>query len=159
MQIIETLVIEQAPEMFSGMGEILPLSDLEQVEVPIYRFEVDSDLVILIYRLNSERQIKKEILDNILPHLKAVILLFDRSLFSTENYSLPFWDQLMEREREVPVILAVKAENADIALSEKIKSRGLYLGEKSRMMFWDPADRASLLRIWQEGWGNLLKGN
>lgn len=159
MQIIETLVVEQSPEMFSGIAEILTLSDLKQVEVPIYRFEVDPDLVILIYRLNSERRIKKEILDSILPHLKLVILLSDKKSFSAEELASFVPEQLMSRQGDVPFILALREKNGEILLPDKIKQHGLFLGEKSRMMFWNPDDPTSILRIWEEGWGDLLKGN
>jgi hypothetical protein len=153
MKLIEALFIEQNNDLFGILSEVLPVVPLSDSKLPAFRLEIDPELVLLLYRIDSENSLSPEILDNIFPHLERIVLLV--SLEDVDRFNIP---ELVERKINeypvsVPAMVAMALNEKSVpSLKKQILEKGLYLGEKNRLFFWNPAQHGESLRIWKNIW-------
>ena len=160
MQIIETLVLEQHEGLFDILSGFLALDFIDELDVPVFRLEIDPELVILIYKLNAEQQVRNELLDNIFPHLKSVIIASERDSFGEWNFTPAISERLNTLEGEAAVILALEQSKDLMEKSpDYIIENGFSLGKRSRLLFWNPENKDSIKKVWKIAWGDLLKSS
>lgn len=156
MNIIETLVIEQEDGLFFKLSDEVPFTQIKEFEIPIYRLQVEHELVILIYRLTTGNNIPPEILDNVFPYIKSMLVL-------TTDESVDQW-QFPEE-----LMTGIKSENGDvlkflISLSEvkdstnlekDIIQKGLEPETFTRLIHCNPNNRDMVKQTWKMVWGRF----
>jgi hypothetical protein len=157
MIILETLAIEQQPDLFDSLSQPLGLTLVNDQDFSVYRLEINPDIVILIYKLSAEEGVRTELLDNISMHLKTVLVVADPVDLGESKFPLVLTDWLLQLEKRVPITVAAPFLEYDRYQRPKyLADDGLYLGEKSRLIFWRQDDRESILDVWKRVWGETL---
>ncbi len=157
MKIIESLFIEQNDDMFAGLSEVLPLAPLPDSKLPAFRLEIDPELVLIFYKIDTDTNLYPEILENIFPHLERIVLL--TSAEDIDNFKIPaFVLQKMEEYSGSFTAVVVISLNDDSrrGLKEPYVDKGLFLGEGSHLFFWNPQQRDDSLRIWKKMWEKFI---
>jgi hypothetical protein len=150
MTIIEIIMLEQSPGVYSKLIQHFSFDIINSYDIPVLRLEIDPELVVLIYRFNMEVQPRETLLDNIFPHIKSIIVLTG----GEDLQNLVFPENLVERLSEyfnrIPTIIAVPESNGGILkVPAYIEEHGLYLGPGNRMVFFNEESRESVQRVWK----------
>lgn len=158
MKIIETMVLSQNQRIFEDLGKNLSLSYVDTLELPVYRLELDPQLVILFYVITPELKVNKLLFDSIIPHITCVLLVSNRDSYD----KLRFPENIAEDaeallDSVVSVIAFEDGENWEEQLPDYINKEGLYLGEQGRLLFWNKEDVENTGRIWKVAFGKLLQ--
>ncbi len=157
MQILETLVVEQTDGLFGKLAEALPFIPITDLEIPVFRMEVNPDVVILVYKLNDGQQVSDVLMEHVLPHVKSAVFLANREAYSEWQSSPRVTELLPELEKRAAVVIALATSPEwTEQMADYIAENGMYLAERSRLMFWNPEERESLLQVWKKCWGDLL---
>lgn len=158
MQILETLTVEQKDGLFKRVIKWLPYELIKGYQLPVYRVEVDAETVLFIYRWKKDQKVKDALMERVLPHIKSMVILTDHENFSQQNIPTMISERLQQLEAGAAIVVAFACEGDMTGeLPEYVNEKGLYLGKRSRFVFWHPQDRESVLKIWQTAWGELLK--
>jgi hypothetical protein len=156
MKIIEALFIEQNNDLFGILSEVLPVVPLTDSKLPAFRLEIDPELILLLYRIESENILSSEILDNIFPHLERIVLLVSPEDIARFNIPEPVEQKMKEYPVPVPTMVAVALRGkSGLSLKKQILENGLYLGDKNRLFFWNPEQPAESVRIWKNIWTKI----
>lgn len=153
MKIIEVLVIEQEKGLFQEIARGLPLNQVESFRYPAFRLEIDTELIIYFYVIDSSVIPATDFLEDIFPHIKRMLILGVESAFRKWNFSEQLV-QLLEQHYEIiptVLVLVVEAEK-HVQRSEVIFNSGLYLGNKSRLMNREQGNKEQVSRIWDILW-------
>ncbi len=138
MRILEYLFIENEENLFTELSRGLSLERIPDSFPEAYRLEIDSGLVLLLYRLRSDSEISPGIFQNILPGLVRMIWLATEE--SLENWELP---ELIKQEEEktdsdVPVWVVAGIDRDPVpAFVKRFSDRGLFLNEEGRLLIWN----------------------
>ncbi len=154
MQVIEVLALEQFTGLFEKIAKILPLNRIHGYQIPVWRLEIDPDLVVLIYQFDLAHEVPLFLLDNIFPHIKSVVALSTKENFGEWKFPSGVDERLNDLSGKAAVVLAIA--DAENSLFEYIVNNGLYLGKKGRMVFWNPVDRESIKRVWKMVLSDLM---
>jgi hypothetical protein len=156
MDILEVLVLEHEKEFATKL--LLPFSvdSITDFKIPVYRMEISPELVILIYKINSDISIHPSILDHIFPHLKSIIILSDGDIFKHWKFSAEITEKLNQYLDKLPSVLAITEEENREKLPEYILNNGLFLGPKSRMLILDLGKSDRVKQVWKLAMGDLM---
>ena len=156
MTIIETLVIEQNQNLFAELAAPLPLQKIQEKGFAVYRWEVDPDTVILIYHLHETSEIKASILENILPFVKATLIVAESKTFETWEYPAYLQERVGEIEATPSFVVALRAPENERERAEWEEKKNYFLGHNARLLFWNN-EKESKINIWKWLWVNLLQ--
>ena len=156
MNIIETLVIEQEDGLFFKLSDEVPFTHIKEYEIPIYRLQVDHELVIMIYRLTTGKKIPFEILDNLFPYIRRILVLASGE--SIDQWQFP--EELMTRinngNGEVLKFLILLSEIKDSHDFKKdILQKGLEPEKFTRLIYCNPTNRDMIKQTWKLIWGRF----
>ncbi|GAB4366496.1 MAG: hypothetical protein Kow0042_06440 [Calditrichia bacterium] len=158
MTIVETLAIQSKEGLFESLSSPLNLNPVEGLDFPVYRLEINPEMVILIYQITGEQEIPDALWENIHRHLKAVLFISERDTFGDWEPSPMILDKLLDLEERTAMLIALESdEDWTEQIPDYISQKGLFLGEKARLLFWQGEDRDSQLKVWEMVWGELLK--
>lgn len=153
MLILESLIVELQEGLFEKILEVIPHERIEKYEFPVYRIEANPDLVLYLYQFSTNNHNKNLIFENILPHLHNCIILTTMELLSKKELGESDGEIVMKLPKEVPIIMAaVKEKEMEKDFNEKIITTGLTLGQASKLLFWDPADRKDIKALFKNAW-------
>ncbi len=153
MEIYETLFIRNGFEKSLEIFKVLPVDRQEIMGVSVYRYEVNSSLVFLIYDLNLENPFSPQLFEHIQPHLNGLVLVAPEEVDEVEFSGKSWLTGLLEARTAIPTVLALQmADTAFASLDESIRQRGLYLGPAARLVYWSPSYPASVQNIWETLW-------
>lgn len=157
MQILETLILTRSNTLFQKLTHPLPLKEVPKNVFPSFRMEVDADTVLLIYALETLNESHREFVRHLFPHLKRILFLVDNSSLLEWEEAKQVLSLMEEEEIVVPrFVLAALHEEEYAPIQKKILEKGLYLEENARLLFWNPEEKESVLRVWLSVWGNPL---
>ncbi len=153
MKIIEVLVVEQEKGLFQEIARNVPLSQAEGFRYPTFRLEIDPELIIYFYVIDSSVIPAADFLEDIFPHIKRILILGVESAFRKWNFSDELV-QLLEQHYEIipTVLVLVMEEDKRAQRGEVIFHSGLYLGKRSRLVNWERGNKEQLSRIWEMFW-------
>jgi hypothetical protein len=148
MEIIESLVIEQSEGLFIQLSDQMPFSLFTEHPLKIYRLEVEPDLMMYFYVLDSRKNIPIDWLLNIFPSLKRIIFLADRN--GVDEWELS--DILIENiQRYIPSIPSYAIIFTDKKLDRaEFFSNELPIKENVKILCWHRSDKIIWRQIWKE---------
>ncbi len=153
MTIIESLVVEQEEGLFRELSRDLSLELMEGSAVPVLRMEVDPELVVYFYAVESLQSASPAVRDHVIPHMKRVVMIGHAGQLN--KWVLPdFLREYLESYGDsLPqVLILCSEENEKRKIPEYLGVRGLYLGDYRRLLFWDRENPADVRRVWQGVW-------
>jgi hypothetical protein len=156
MKIIEVLVLEQEKGLFLEIARKLPLVKMDNSPFRVFRLEIDPELLIYFYLFDSSAIIRTDFIEDILPHIRRIMILSGDTSFRKWNFSEEL-SQLLEQYLEIiptMVVLAVEAGKR-IHRPKIIFENGLYLGKDSRLLNWERGKEDNIAQIWSIFWGKL----
>ncbi len=156
MTLIETLIIEQGEELFKELASLLPFKEIQREGFAIYRWEVDPDTVILIYHLNQSSKIKAAVLENILPFIKAAMIIAESEAFDGWEYPDYLQDKIEKIEAAESFVIALRAPEGEQEKAEWEEKKNYYLGHNARLLFWNN-EKESKINIWKWLWVKLFQ--
>lgn len=157
MKIIEVLVVEQEKGLFQEIARTVPLSQVEGFRYPAFRLEIDPELIIYFYVIDSSVIPAIDFLEDIFPHIKRILILGVESAFRKWNFSDELVQLLEQHYEIIPTILVLVVEGDKRAQrGEVIFNSGFYLGHKSRLVNWERGNREQVSRIWEIVWNPVI---
>jgi len=153
MNILEIMILEEEGGLFGNFAREIPLQLLNEYDFPVYRLEIDPDLVLIFYIFEVQKRYPVHFLENIFPSLKRIIWLSSERKFIDMMPPDEFNELLEQFEDTIPsaVILGVGDDKMTM-MSEALLHRGCYLGEQSSLYLWNQEDPQSSRQIWQLIW-------
>ncbi|RMH78684.1 MAG: hypothetical protein D6681_19865 [Calditrichaeota bacterium] len=156
MKFIETAVIAQHPRDLEALMGFLEADRETVAGVEVYRFEIDTDLIALLYDFHPEKALPEAVLEHLNPHLEALLLMVQKPFEETDRELAAHMNRIASTFSHLPTIMAVRITPESLAaLPAPIREQGLFLSSRGRMMFWHPSDRDSQARIWEMLWHQL----
>jgi hypothetical protein len=157
MKIIEVLVLEQEKGLFLEISRKLCLVKIEDSPFQAFRLEIDPDLLIYFYLFNSLAIMPSDFTEDILPHLKRILILAGDVSFRRWNFSEEL-SVLLEQYREKILTVVVLAVNDGKSKPRPavIFESGLYLGKGSRLFNWERGNDNTIYQLWSMFWSDLL---
>jgi len=151
MKIIEVLLLAQNEVFLEEMMHPISSNKDTFMGYRVYRWEVNPDLIILIYAISLEKEISKKFLDHIKSHLYGFLLVVDESFKYNLGMGLPVLEQFGSKMKELPFMIAVKLEMEKLdLLKEPLRKKGFILEEMSKMRFWNITDLKSVVEVWND---------
>lgn len=156
MNILEIAILEQEEGLFSKFTQEIPIHLLTEYDFPVYRVEIDPNLVLIFYIFDIQKRFPVYLLENIIPSLKRIIWLSSEQNFIDLMPPDEIKELFQQFEDAIPsaVILGVGDEKMTM-MSEALLHQGCYLGDQSRLYLWNEGDPQSSRRIWQLIWSVL----
>jgi hypothetical protein len=156
MKIVETAIISQNPQYLKELTRGFPLEKETVLDIDVYRFEIDEELTILLYDLNTKEKIPPPVLEHLSRHLSGFLLITDTRVAEFPPNLSVLADDIANNLTDIPTVVAVRTEEEKLqALNEAIVNSGFYLSEKGRVLFWAPETEHSKRRIWSTIWNDL----
>jgi hypothetical protein len=156
MKIIEILVLEEGQGLFLDISRRLPLVKMDDSPFPVFRLEIDPELVIYFYLFDSSAIIQTDFIEDVLPHISRIMILSGDTSFRRWNFSEEL-SQLLEQYLEIiPTMVVLAAETGKrILRPEVLFETGLYLGKDTRLLNWERGKEDNIAQIWSIFWGKL----
>ena len=153
MNILEIIILEQEEGLFRKFAREIPLQLLNEYDFPVYRLEIDPNLVLIFYIFEVQTRYSAYFLENIFPSIKRVIWLSSEQNFIDLVPADEFIELLEQFEDTIPsaVILGVGDDKMTM-MSEALLHQGCYLGDQSRLYLWNQGDPQNSRQIWQLIW-------
>lgn len=153
MNILEIAILEQEEGLFRKFSQEIPLQVLTEYDFPVYRLEIDPNLILIFYIFDVQKRFPVNFLENIFPSLKRIIWLSSEQNFNDLIPPDEFKELFEQFEDAIPsaVILGVEDEKMTL-MSEVLLHQGCYLGDQSRLYLWNEGDPQSSRQLWQLIW-------
>ena len=153
MNILEIMILEQEEGLFRKFAREIPFQLLDEYDFPVYRLEIDPNLVLIFYIFIVQTRYPDHFLENIFPSLKRIIWLSSEQKFIELVPTDEFMELLEQFEDTIPsaVILGVGDDKLTM-MSEALLHQGCYLSDQSRLYLWNQGDPQSSRQIWQLIW-------
>ncbi len=156
MTIIETLVIEQGENLFKELAAPLPLREIQREGFSVFRWEVDPETVVLLYHLNPTSEIKTAVLENILPFLKAALIVAESEEFDHWEYPDFLQEKIEQIESVDSFVIALRAPEGEKEKAEWEEKKNYFLGHNARLLFWNH-EKESKINIWKWLWVKMFQ--
>lgn len=158
MKLLETLVLSQSDDAFAALTANLPIDTATVMGVETHRLAMDSDLAALMYHASLDAPPSEAMLEHLFHHLSAVLVLVNATLGDLPETHRTLIDTTAARNDGGSLVVAVQSDPARIdALPEVIRTRGMALGERGRMVFWNPHHLPSRRTVLTLLWHDLLE--
>lgn len=156
MKILETALFSQNPQYLQELLNHLPLEKETVLDLEVYRFEIDEELVILMYNLNTPEKIPIDVLEHLSRHLSALLVVTDERPAKMPANLSSLIDELAGKLSDKAAVVAVRTEKENLqSLNAGIAATGFYLSSKGRVVFWNPETPDSLKQVWNMLWNTL----
>lgn len=156
MKIIEVLVVEQEKGLFLEISHKLPLVKMEDSPFRALRLEIDPELLVYFYLFDSSAIIPVDFREDILPHLKRLLILAGDVSFRKWNFSEEVALFLERYQEKIPTVTVLATEEGKRKQRPAVLfETGLYLGKNSRLFNWERGSEESLSRVWSTFWSDL----
>ncbi|OGB61306.1 MAG: hypothetical protein A2Y94_10165 [Caldithrix sp. RBG_13_44_9] len=156
MKIIEVLVVEQEKGLFLEISRKLPLVKMEDSPFRAFRLEIDPELLVYFYLFDSSAIIPIDFREDILPHLKRILILAGDTSFRRWNFSEEVSLLLEQDQERIPtMVVLVTGEGKRKERPALIFENGLFLGKDSRLFNWERGNDFNIARIWTTFWSDL----
>jgi hypothetical protein len=156
MKIVETAIISQKPQYLEELTQSFPLEKETVLDIEVYRFEIDEDLVILLYDLNNKEKVSDAVLEHLSRHLAGFLVISDTQVTKFPPNTSALIDNIANRLSGKPTLVAVRTdEKKHRALNDTIADSGFYLSEKGRVLFWTPEKENTIRQVWRMIWDTL----
>ena len=156
MKIIEVLVLEQEKGLFLEISRKLPLVKVEDSPFRSFRLEIDPELLSYFYLFDSSAIIPADFREDILPHLKRIMILAGEVSFRKWNFSEEIALFLEQYQEKIPTMAVLVTEEGKRKQRPTVLfESGLYLGRNSRLFNWERGNQETLFRIWSTFWSDL----
>ena len=153
MQIYEILFVRNGFEESLKIFQTLSWEQQEVMGVSVYRFEVDSDLALLVYDLNLASPFSPQIFEHVKPHLSGLVVVAPQEVDEVEFSGKSWLSDLLEAKTDIPTVLALQVSEKDYRrLDRKIGEQGLHLGPAARLIYWHAGDEESMRNVWKTLW-------
>lgn len=138
MKIIEYLFIDDNTGLFSVLSHNLPLEQIPDSSPATYRLEIDTDLVLLIYLLNTESEIPGSFMEQVFPGLARMVWLTSEENLGNQEIPDIIREKVEDEETTVPVIILIAVEKDMVPeLAGRFSEKGYFLDENSRLIIWN----------------------
>lgn len=159
MKVIETLLIEQENGLFEILTEGIPFAHMNFFNVPVYRLQIEPDLVILLYKLDENTGISVEILNNIFPYLKRIILISSGESFHKWRLPKTLVEYIKNVNGDVPKFLILLSKShVDANIKNSFLKDDLLPARFTREIFCRPEDKNMIRQTWKMVWGRFTEG-
>jgi hypothetical protein len=156
MKIIEVLVLEQEKGLFLEFSRKLPVVKVEDSPFRSFRLEIDLELLNYFYLFDSSAIIPADFKEDILPHLKRIMILAGEGSFRKWNFSEEVALFLEQYQEKIPTVTVLATEEGKRKQRPAVLfESGLYLGRNSRLFNWERGNEETLSRIWGTFWSDL----
>lgn len=156
MKILETALFSQNPQYLQELLGHLPVEKETVLDLKVYRFEIDEDLVILMYNLNTPEKIPLDVLEHLSRHLSALLVVTDEKPAKMPANLSSLIDELAGELSDKATVVAVRTEPENLqSLNAGIAAAGFYLSANGRVVFWNPEAPDSLKQVWNMLWNTL----
>lgn len=158
MHIVETLLLPESAKLLRDLLKDVPFRLITETPFPVYRLEIDPEMVILLHVLLPGANIPEAFIEDISHHIRSLIFLRDDSDRPESGDYLSEMEARFTELRPQPAFVLAKQVPTELLekTADYLKKNGHYLGPKSRMTLWNPDNRESVLRVWRTAWGPLL---
>ena len=156
MKIIEVLVLEQEKGLFLEISRKLPLVKVEDSPFRSFRLEIDPELLSYFYLFDSSAIIPTDFKEDILPHLKRILIVSGDVSFRKWNFSEEVALFLEQYQKKIPTMSVLATEEGKRKQRPAVLfETGLYLGKNSRLFNWERGNEENLSRVWSTFWSDL----
>lgn len=156
MKIVETAVWTYNQALFEELSQRLPLDKTSVMNIDVYRFEIDDELVVLMYEFQNGVKYPPELLDHLEHHLAGLLIVTESKDALKIAETPEDVDKLAEKLVDKPTVMAVKLAPGKIAaMNGAISEDGFYLSPRGRIAFWHPDAGDSALKVWEMIWQSL----
>jgi hypothetical protein len=153
MVILESLIVEWQEGLLKQILEVLPHLRLEDYPFPIYRVELDADLVLYLYQFTDNKPQFEPIYQNVLPHLSNCTVLTKSEVLHKGQFDEDILQNINGLSSNIPVIIAAIPDwENDTQYNEKALSGGLTLGSSHRLFFCDFSSVDQIKRLLKQIW-------
>jgi hypothetical protein len=153
MVILESLIVEWHEGILKQILEILPHSRLEDYTFPVYRVELDADLVLYLYQFTDNKPYYESIYQNILPHLNNCIVLAKSEVLHKGQFDENILQKIDELPQDTPIVIAAIPDwENEFKYNEKSLSGGLTLGSSHRLFFCDFTSSDQIKQLLKQIW-------
>ncbi|UCF65259.1 MAG: hypothetical protein JSW33_05360 [bacterium] len=153
MKIIDVLLLEQAQGLFEKFAQGIAVQKVEDSRVQVYRLEIDPQLIILFYVGEINNKMPAYLVENIGPGLKRIIWLLDDQQFSDMKAVEEYGSMVGQFDELIPAAVVLKTDHSKWGkMAENLVNEGLFLGNHSRLYFWNQDIERDALRIWKSIW-------
>ena len=153
MVILESLIIESKEGLLYQILEVLPHDLLEDYSFPVYRIELDADLVLYLYQFTENKRQYEPIYQNVIPHLHNCTILTNTAVLRKGKLDDDVLQAMAKLPPDIPVILAAipEWENEGI-LNKELLATGFTLGSSHRLYFCDFSDKYQIKKLLRQIW-------
>jgi len=149
MNIFEYLLISFNEEYKEKFLSFLPLEKNEIFDLIVYRYAIDENLSFLVYDFDLEKGMPSSLIFHLKPHLSGQLLIGDEKLHEILTSKNDLIHLLTNNSVKNSTVVATRIHKKKYDdLDKTIKEEGLYLGERSRLYFWNEFDIDSLKSAW-----------
>jgi hypothetical protein len=157
MVILESLIVEWHEDLLKRILEVLPHSQLEDYPFPVYRVELDADLVLYLYQFTDDKPQFEPIYQNVSPHLHNCTILAKGEVLHKGQFDEQIMQKIDELPSDIPIAIAVIPDREnEIKYNEKALSGGLTLGKSHRLFFCDFSSRDQIKQLLKQIWLNPI---
>ena len=148
MTVAEILIVSARPEDAEAFLQPLASENETIFDIPAYRVAIDDQLVLLCYSLTVATALDPELMAHLRPHLSAILVLGNTAEEPLSDAAQWDVDAMIAENPDTPAVVAVQIDTSR-EFNETIHEKQFSLGNRRRMMFWTPGDKAAIGRIFQ----------
>ncbi len=153
MVILESLIIESKEGLLNQILKVLPHDRLEDYSFPVYRIELDADLVLYLYQFTENKRQYEPIYQNVIPHLHNCTILTKTEVLRKGQLDEDVLQEIAKLPRDIPVIIAAIPEWEDQGtLANDVLTSGFTLGDSHRLYFCDFSDKDQIKKLLRQIW-------
>jgi len=153
MVILESLILESNEGLLEQILAVLPHSRLEDYPFPVYRIELDAELVLYLYQFTERKRQYEPISENVIPHLNNCIVLTKTGLLSKGQLEDDILQEIAKIPLNVPIVIAAIPEwENEAGFDKDVLTTGFTLSASHRLYFCDFNNKDRIKQLLRQIW-------